>query len=94
MNVQVNIANTGPVELARWLEVCFPGTMYSVSAAVSGWQGRIEHGVALQLWDVTSDQLDRILAAYGEDHPEEEAFGVLELPASTVALNPSWRAAA
>lgn len=93
MNIQVNIGNDTPEGFATWLEAATrsgrcPRITCTILPTIGTWEGETEPGVAIQVWDTTPDAVDVVLYAYGHDHPAENYFGVMDLPASRVMENP------
>lgn len=82
MNVIVTIGNAQPLHLASWMATHFPTVGTSTVTTMGTYDGDVEQGVMLTLWDVNDATLDAVLAALGRAHPDEECFGVMEMPSS------------
>jgi len=89
-NAVVTIGNTTPDAFADWIDETYdpaPGMM--IVPTVGYWNGVREQSIMVTLFDLTPHFAVRLLAQYGEDHPEEEAFGLLESTFSKLITNES-----
>lgn len=86
-NWQVNINNTTPLMFARWMQDRCPDLNWQASKTTSIWEGEVEPGVSVTIWNVPMADVVSFLALYGIEHPNEQCFGMMQLPESTIVTN-------